>query len=484
MLLDLKHSSKALLKAKMTLLDLTLTQAADAVAHGEITAEALASAALDRLEQVGKPLNAVIALDRDSALESARNCDLSRAKGHRCGALHGVPLAHKDLFYRQGRVSTYGSPIRARFVPDVTARALSRLDAAGALDIATLALSEFAFSPTGFNQTYGHGRNPWNRDYIAGGSSSGSAIATAGRMVFGAMGTDTGGSIRHPAAACGVVGLKPTLGRVSRFGVGPLSTTLDCVGPLARTARDCARILSVIAGHDPADPACSAVAVPDYESALDGSLQGLRIAVPRALYDAQIDPEVTALLAASLDVLRGRGAQIIDCAAPDLEVANALGQAAMAVEAAAVHRPWLATRRDDYAEVVRSRIEPGLFVPSVQYLDALRVRRRVLQDYMKTVFADADLVHMPMFCIAVPTIAQTTESTAQSIGTTLAALTRFTRSLNFLGLPAITVPAGFTDNGLPAAFQLVGKPFAEASLLRGADAYQQDTHWHLRAPPL
>ncbi|PZX37227.1 aspartyl-tRNA(Asn)/glutamyl-tRNA(Gln) amidotransferase subunit A [Roseinatronobacter thiooxidans] len=468
----------------MMLLDLTLVEAADALARGEITSEALTAASLDRLEHAGKSLNAVIALDRDSAMMQARDRDAMRAKGAPCGKLHGVPLAHKDLFYRAGRVSTYGSPIRSDHVPDVTATALARLDSAGALDIATLSLSEFAFSPTGFNQTTGHGRNPWSVEHIAGGSSSGSAIATAARMVFGALGTDTGGSIRHPAAACGVVGLKPTLGRVSRFGVGPLSVSLDCVGPVARTARDCARLLSVIAGSDPQDPATSAVAVPDFERALSGDLAGLRIAVPRAFHDAPVTAEVAGLLEASIAVLRERGAQIVDCPAPDLDVANALGQAVMAVEAAAVHRPWLATRRDDYAEVVRSRIEPGFFLPAVEYHDALRARRKVLQDYMDVVFANADLVHLPMFAQEVPTIARTIDGEPGEISATLAALTRFTRSLNFLGLPAISIPAGFTRNGLPAGFQLAARPFHEATLLRAADAYQRDTDWHRKTPPL
>lgn len=464
-------------------LSLTLTEAAAALARGEVTSEALTAAACDRLETAGSALNAVIEIRRATALETARACDRDRAAGRSRGPLHGVPLAHKDLFYRAGLRSTYGSPIRRDFVPDTTATALARLDAAGAVDVGALALSEFAFSPTGYNRTWGHGRNPWNPAHVSGGSSSGSAIATAGRMVFGALGTDTGGSIRHPAAACGVVGLKPTWGRVSRHGAGPLSVTLDCVGPLARTARDCARLLGVIAGADPADPTCAARPVPDYGAALTGRLDGLRIGVVRAWHAAPTDPAVARLLEESLTVLRGRGAELVDRPAPDLEPANALGQTVMAVEAAAVHRPWLTARRDDYAEVVRSRIEPGLFVPAVRYLDALRLRRRVLEGWIETAFAGADLVHLPMFAIPVPTIAETTEDDPAAIGARLGALTHATRGLNFLGLPAISVPAGFTANGLPCAFQLVARPFAEALLLRAADAYQRDTGWHRRRAP-
>lgn len=462
--------------------DLTLIEAADALARGEVSSESLTGRALDRLSRAGAELNAVIAVQAEAAMEAARACDIERGRGALRGPLHGVPLAHKDLFYRAGRPSSYGSPIRAGYVPGTTATALARLDAAGALDIATLALSEFAFSPTGFNRTHGSARNPWNPAHVAGGSSSGSAIATAARMVYGALGTDTGGSIRHPSAACGVTGLKPTLGRVSRHGVGPLSAALDCVGPIARTAADCARLLQVIAGADPLDAAASRVAVPRYEAALTGRLDGLRIAVPRAFHAAPVTDEIAAMLDASLEVLRGRGATVIDCAAPDLDLPRALCQAVMAVEAAAVHRPWLATRRDDYAEVVRSRIEPGLFLSSVRYLDALRLRRRVLEGFMATVFAKADMVHLPMFAIPVPTIDETTTDTPEAIGARLGALTRFTSSVNYLGLPAISVPAGFSANGLPVGFQLVGKPFAEGSLLRAADAYQRDTGWHRRAP--
>ena len=462
---------------------LTLTEAASALARGEITSEALTERACAALDGPGRALNAVIRLDREAALEAARAADRDRAAGRERGPLHGVPLAHKDLFYRAGRPSTYGSPIRKDFVPDRTATVLSRLDAAGALDIAALALSEFAFSPTGFNRTWGHARNPWNPAHVAGGSSSGSAIAVAGDMVPGALGTDTGGSIRHPAAACGVTGLKPTLGRVSRHGVGPLSASLDCVGPIAQNAADCALLLDVIAGPDPADPTCARRPGAGHVAALTGRLDGLRIAVPRRYYRDPVVPEVTARLDESLAVLRGRGATVIDSDAPDMDLVNTLGQVVMAVEAAALHRPWLASRRDDYAEVVRSRIEPGLFVPALRYQDALRLRRRVLEGWIETVLAGADLVHLPMFAIPVPTIAETTEDDPAAIGSRLAALTHATRGINFLGLPAISVPAGFTADGLPCAFQLVARPFAEALLLRAADAYQRDTDWHRRRAP-
>ena len=250
---------------------------ADAIGAGEVTAEAAAGASLARLRRLGPVFNALVADAGDGVREQARKVDTARARGDRLGPLAGVPLAHKDLFYRAGRESACGSSIRAGFIPDHTATVLARLDLAGALDLGRLHMCEFAMSPTGFNGHYGHGRNPWNADHCCGGSSSGSGIAVAARLVAGSLGTDTGGSIRHPAAMCGITGLKPTLGRVSRHGVMPLSWSLDCVGPLAASARDCARLMQVIAGADAADAHTQVVPVPDYEAALTGSLAGRRL---------------------------------------------------------------------------------------------------------------------------------------------------------------------------------------------------------------
>ena len=224
----------------MSSLDLTLTEAADGLARGEFTSVELTRAALERAKELGSKLNCIARLDEQDALQQAEAADRERKAGKR-GPLHGVPLAHKDLFYVRGKVVACGSKIRREFVPDKTATVLTRLAAAGAVNIGSLHMAEFAFSPTGYNEHYGHARNPWNPAHVPGGSSSGSGAAVAARIVYGSLGTDTGGSIRHPAAMCGITGLKPTVTRVSRAGAMPLSFSLDCVGPLARTARDCAR---------------------------------------------------------------------------------------------------------------------------------------------------------------------------------------------------------------------------------------------------
>ena len=286
--------------------------------------------------------------------------------GRAIGPLHGVPLAHKDMFYRAGEVCTCGSKIRADFVPDHTATVLTRLDAAGGIELGRLNMAEFAMGPTGHNEHFGRCRNPWNPDYITGGSSSGSGAAVAAGLAFGALGSDTGGSVRLPAAACGVVGIKPTLGRVSRYGTMPLSHSLDCIGVLARTVGDCARLLSVIAGADEQATACRA-GIPfrttsevSTTATPPRSLAGVTVGVPNHYYYDGVDQETAEALAASRAVLEARGAKIADVPIGDHGAINDLAAAILSPEAAALHLPWLRERPQDYAEQTRARLLVGL----------------------------------------------------------------------------------------------------------------------------
>jgi aspartyl-tRNA(Asn)/glutamyl-tRNA(Gln) amidotransferase subunit A len=463
---------------------LTLVELAEAIADGSITSAAATAWSLERLRRIGPQLNSIAVLADDAVLEQAEALDRERAAGRLRGKLHGVPLAHKDLFYRAGRVAASGSKVRAGFVPDTTATVLERLDDAGALDLGSLHMCEFAYSPTGYNQHMGHARNPWDPARVPGGSSSGSGASVGARLVHGSLGTDSGGSIRHPASLCGLTGLKPTQTRVSRFGVLPLSHSLDCVGPLAPAARDVARLLAVIAGPDARDPTASTHAVPDYESLLDGDIRGLRIAVPDNYYYDTVTDEVRALLDASLDALRGLGASVVRVTVPDIPQINSLAQLVMAVEAATVHRKGLAERRDDYGAIVRSRVEPGLLVPAVRYCEALNLRARITATFLDATLGQADVLHLPAVTIPVPTIEETTTDAPGPVNARLGAITHATRGINYLGLPAASVPMGFTGNGMPAGFQLVGRPFDEGLLLRMADAYQRVTDWHRRHPGL
>ena len=463
----------------MKALDLTLAEAADGLARGDFTSVDLTRAALERAKQIGPALNCVARLDAEDALQQAEAADRERKKG-KPGALHGVPLAHKDLFYLRGKVVACGSKIRRDFVPHSTATVLQRLADAGTVNIGALHMAEFAFSPTGYNEHYGHARNPWNKAHVPGGSSSGSGAAVAARIVYGSLGTDTGGSLRHPAAMCGVTGLKPTVTRVSRAGVMPLSHSLDCVGPLARTARDCARLLEAIAGADPADPTASSEPVPDYEAALDGNARGLRIGVARDYYYAPVTLDVAHQLDESLATFRALGATVKEVEVPDIDLINTLMHVLMSVEAATVHRKWLETRRNDYSLQVRSRIEPGLFYPATRYVEALSMRAAIAREFVDKAMKDVDVLHLPAIPIPVPTIEESTvgDEVARVIGTA----GHCTRGINYLGLPAISVPAGFDRRGLPIGFQLVGRPFAEATLLRAADAFQRVTDWHKKKP--
>ena len=463
---------------------LSLVEAADAVAAGEVSSVELTTASLERLRTLGKRLNCVAALEDDSVLEEAGRLDRERAAGKSRGSLHGVPMAHKDLFYRQGKVVAFGSLIYRDHVAGATATALKRLADAGAVNLGSLHMAEFAFSPTGYNKHYGHCRNPWDLDRVTGGSSSGSGAAVAARLIYGSLGTDSGGSIRHPAAMCGVTGLKTTQTRVSRAGVMPLSHSLDCVGPLARTARDCARLLRVIAGADSADATAADIPVPDYEAQLTGEMRGLKIAVPEGYYYDCVTPEVRSLLDESLAVYRDAGASILKVRTPDMGLINTLGQVVMGVEAASVHEELLRSRREEYGEIVRSRIEPGLLYPATRYCQTLALRAQVVEEFVAMALEHADVLHLPAISIPEPTIAETTTGEPEDMAKVLGQLTHCTRGINYLGLPAISVPAGFTANGMPCAFQLVARPFSEGLLLRAADAYQRLTDWHRRAPAL
>ena len=462
--------------------DLSLVDQAEAIARGEVTSAAVVQSAVERCRTIGSALNCVVMIDEARALEGAHAADARRTAGEPLGLLHGVPLAHKDLFYRSGRPCAGGSKIRRGFVPVETATVLSRLDSAGAIDIGSLQMSEFALSPTGYNEHYGFARNPWNPDHVPGGSSSGSGVAVSARLVAASLGSDTGGSIRHPAAMCGVTGLKPTWSRVSRANSMALSWSLDCVGPIARTARDCARLLRSIAGADSADSTASRMPVPDYESALGGDLRGLTIAVAGDYYYDHVVPDVKLALDESLRVFRELGARIIVNRAPDMDLINALMHVVMTVEAATLHREWMAKHRNDYGEQVARRISAGFDYPAVAYTTALSLRTRIAQEYVDVLMRDADLLHLPSLSGPVPSIASATGGDEETVSAIIASITHCTRGINYLGLPALAAPCGFIHD-LPVSFQLVGRPFAEAQLLCAADAYQRMTDWHQRVPP-
>ena len=468
---------------------LTLREAAAAIAQGTLRAEALVEACLDRSARLQPVLNCFIRISDGAGRAAARAADGAIKAGRPLGPLHGVPLAHKDMFYRAGEVCSCGSKIRADFVPDRTATVLTRLDFAGGIEIGRLNMAEFAMGPTGHNDHYGRCRNPWNPDHITGGSSSGSGAAVAAGLVFGALGSDTGGSVRLPAAACGTVGIKPTLGRVSRYGTMPLSHSLDCIGVLARSVGDCAHLLAVIAGADERDGCASRSSVPDYERAVDeaaerGSLRGLTIGIPARYYFDGIDGEVADLLSASRAVLEAQGAKVIDVPVADHGAINDLSNAILWAEAADLHLAWLRERPRDYAAQTRARLLVGLGVPATLYAQAVRGRAPLLEALLRDTFARCDALHVPVLKQPVPTAAETDVGGSPAMGQVLGQIVANTRPFNYLGLPALSVPIGFTRAGLPQAMQLVARPFREDVLFRIGAAYEAASGLEARRPPL
>ena len=462
----------------------TLTEAAAALARGELTSEALTRTCLERAHRLNPTLNCFLRIEDEAALAAARRADAARASGHPLGVLHGVPIAVKDMFYDPARETSSGSEIRRGFRGAATATALARLKAAGAIVLGALNMTEFALGPTGHNPFYGACHNPWNPLHIAGGSSSGSGAAVAARLAFGTLGSDTGGSIRLPAAANGILGIKPTYGRVPRTGAMPLSWSIDHVGPLARTAGDLARLLGVVAGHDPADPSSSRRAVPDYEAGLDRGVAGLRLGVPRNFFFDGVEPAVGRALDTALAALEGAGARRVAVTVPAAEHLTELGRTVVYTEAAALHGHWLRTRPQDYSPQVRARVATGVAIPAAAYAEALQLRALLLRRFCDEVFGDCDVLVTPALAIEVPTLAATDVGGSASMWSTIARLLQCVAPFNFLGVPALSLPVGFTPAGLPVGLQLVGRPFAEATLLGVAAAYQRLTDWHERLPPV
>ena len=463
---------------------LTLTEVAAAIRKKKLSSVEVTRACIAQAERVQPRINCFIALEADEALKAARRADLALKRGTRCGALHGVPLAHKDMYYRAGTISTGGSRILRDYRPAVTATVVERLERAGAVCLGRLNMAEFAANPTGHNEHWGHCRNPWNTAHITGGSSSGSGAALAARACYGSLGSDTGGSVRGPAAFCGVTGLKPTYGRVSRFGILPRAWSLDCVGTLARTAADCAPMLRVIAGRDARDATSAVETVPDYERDLKRSIRGLKVGVPASyFYDGATD-EVRAALATSLEVFRSLGARVVEVKMPDVQHLLALGTLINQSEASAIHARWMQTRPQDYSAVFRGRIEAGFFIPATRYLEALMLRGRLLDEFVEQVFTKADVLHVPVTPTPAPTLAETDAKAAGDVLQLMGAISRNMRPLSYLGIPAASVPAGFSRNGLPISMQLAARPFGEATILRAAHAYQTVTDWHTRVPAL
>lgn len=457
-----------------------LTEAAAALEARRISATELAALHLDRAAALNPGLNAFVEIEAEAAMDAARASDARRARGEARGVLDGVPFGYKDLFYRAGRVCGCGSRIRAAWVADTTATVVTRLEAAGIVPLGRLHMTEFAAGPTGLNEHLGPCRNPWDTTRITGGSSSGSGAALAARMVLGALGSDTGGSVRLPAAMCGVSALFPTRGRISRAGVAPLAPSMDTAGPMAVSVRDLVPIFAAMAGPDPADgwvlPDSAARAIPA------GDLRGLRIGIATNPWAPGPTPGMQQALEAAWDVLRAAGATIVPIAVPLMPEALSLGASITRAEMAAAHGRWFAEDPGAYGRILRFRLGVGMQVPAVQYIDAQSLRGRVAARFVAEVFDRVDVLALPGFGGAAPRIADL-EPTEDNIETVWAAIGDWTRPFNYLGVPAVSVPCGF-DEGMPVGLQFVGRHFDDERLLALGMRWQELTDWHRRVPPL
>ena len=431
-------------------------------------------ALLARIEKLDPVLHAFVTLTAERALADARAAEEALRRGD-ARPLLGIPVAHKDIYLTRGIRTTAGSALLADWIPEDEATCVERWRAAGTVLLGKLITHEFAFGIQFPGHRFTPARNPWNLDHIPGGSSSGSGAALAAGLVVGATGSDTGGSIRGPAAFCGIVGLKPTYGRVSRAGVLALSWTLDHTGPMARTVEDCAYLLQAMAGHDAADPASSRAPVEDYVAQLRRDIRGVRIGVPRAYFFEGIDPEVARAFEQALETLRRLGAEVRDVRIPSLGAAHSFLLILMA-EAFAYHEGDIRAHPELYGDVVRERILAGALVTAAEYMQAQRIRAQICRETAE-VLGSVDV-------LATPTTLQPATPFTQAQNPEFG----FPRSnmppFNLTGSPTLALPCGFSSSGLPLSLQLAGRPFEEGTVLRVGHAYERVTTWHTRRPPV
>ncbi|MBI2153830.1 MAG: Asp-tRNA(Asn)/Glu-tRNA(Gln) amidotransferase subunit GatA [Candidatus Rokubacteria bacterium] len=479
----------------------TIGELAARYRSGEATPTEVVEAYFRRIEALDPKVRAYLTLTRESALAQAEAATKRLRAGKPLSLLDGVPLAIKDVICTKGVRTTCASKILDSFVPPYDATVMARLNAAGAIMLGKTNMDEFAMGSSTENSAFYPTRNPWDLARVPGGSSGGSAAAVAADLAAGALGSDTGGSIRQPAAFCGTVGVKPTYGRVSRYGLVAFASSLDQIGPFARDVRDAALLLQVIAGHDPLDSTSTEVPVPDYVAALGQGIAGLRVGIPSEYFIEGMDPEVEKAVGAAIEVLKGLGAKPEKVSLPTTDYALAAYYLIAPAEASSNlarydgvkygHRApgskdliqmYGRTRAEGFGPEVKRRIMLGTYALSAGYYEAYygkaqRVRTLVRRDFQQA-FERVDMLACP-----------TTPNVAFKLGEKEDPLQMylcdaFTIPVNLAGLPGLSLPCGFTQSGLPIGLQLIGRPFDEATLLRAAYAYEQATPWHTRAPQL
>ena len=460
---------------------MNILQAGAALRTRQVSSRELTSQCLAKIDEANPRLNAFLTVTHELALAAADRADSELAAGLYRGPLHGIPIALKDVFCTRGIPTTCASPLFKDHVPAYDSAVTERLAAAGSILLGKTHMHELAYGVTSNNPHYGPVRNPWNTACVPGGSSGGSGAAVAAGLAFLAMGSDTGGSIRVPAAFCNTVGLKPTYGRVSRFGVMPLDFSLDHMGPLTRSVRDAALCLQALAGRDDRDETSSHAPVDSYLPPDNPSIKNLRIGVPANFYFDRLDPEVALAVRKMVQLAAGLGARVKVVTVPDIAALNAIGRVILMSEASAVFERFN-HRRDEFGPDVRTLFDQGALLPATDYVNAQRLRRQ-FRDAFLALFQQIDVLLTP-----------TTPTVAKAIGATTIqidgadedfrlATTRFVRGINVLGFPALSLPCGFDAARMPIGLQLIARPFAERTLLHAAAALEDSTPFHQQTPP-
>jgi aspartyl-tRNA(Asn)/glutamyl-tRNA(Gln) amidotransferase subunit A len=466
------------MSAREELHELSIAEAGQRLRAGTLTSTALTQHALDRIAALDPLLNAFILVTKERALADADRADRELKAGIDRGPMHGIPHALKDIYETAGIRTTCHSKLMLDHVPAEDGTAAAKLATGGAVLLGKLSTHEFAIGGPSFDLPFPPARNPWNRDHFPGGSSSGSGVAVASGMVRVAMGSDTGGSIRGPAAYCGIVGLKPTYGRVSRRGVFPLSYTLDHCGPLSWSVEDTALIMQVVAGYDPLDPASADVPVPDFSADLSRGIDGLKLAYPRSFFATVdgISPEVIAGLDRAVQDLARLGATIEEIKLPDFELFNACGRLILHAEAFAVHEENLIKRGADYGRHTYQRMMPGAMISAADLVQALRMRRELYEAVARVLETNDAIVTVNALAPAIRLDAFPVDGTLRTPGHTI--------PFNVTGHPALAVPTGFAKSGLPIGLQIIGRPFDEPTALRIGAAYESVAQWTAKRPQL
>lgn len=465
-------------------LELSLSEAARLVSTKEVSPVELVDACLGRIDSVNDKLAAYIDVYRDGARQVAKAAETMISAGHRLGPLHGVPIALKDNIGLAGLVTTAGSKILEDWRPDVDATVAERLKGSGAIIIGKTNMHEFAWGGTSANPHYGFVRNPWNTDRFPAGSSGGSGAAVAARTCYGALGTDTGGSIRLPSAINGIVGIRPTIGRVSNAGIVPLAWSMDTVGPMARTVEDCALMFNVIAGYDPRDLSSTTIPTVNYTADLNHGVQGLRIGIVSDYFFHHLQAPVHDAVKAALDTLVELGASVIDVAIENIHGNISAQLTVESCEPSTYHQQWLRERPQDYGDDVRLLLEIGELHLATHYLQAQRYRSLLRAEFMDA-FKSVDVFICPTLPFTATRIGETLVEIENGIEEDmLAAIMQFTGVPSLTGLPSLNVPCGFDPDGLPIGMQVIGRPFDETTLFRVGSAFQQATDFHHRSPQL